>query len=406
MRRNSVFLLLFFFVVAGTLPAQELLRDTLPFSRRFIHRIGVEGRTDYIFPTQSFMKGDGAAYLPIDNLSSLHLRYSFQLRPNTEAARAYCDAWQGIGVAHFRVRNGNQADVPNPEAIGNPSAIYLFQGGHIARLAPRLTLDYEWNFGLSFGWKPFNEFDNPGNTIIGSKVNAYMNAGFGVNWALLPCLDLQVGISGTHFSNGNTQYPNAGLNSVGGRVALVYNFNRTMAEWRQSGRRPMLPTFTRNLSYDLTLFGSWRQKAVDVENGQIPSPDKYAVAGICFAPMYEIGYKFRAGVSLDAAYDASNGVRALYDASSYTTEDFSSPPFRKQVSLGVSARAEWVMPYFSINLGLGTNILHDGQDTKAFYQILALKVAVSQRSYLHIGYNLKNFHDPNYLMLGIGRKFR
>ena len=42
---------------------------------------------------------------------------------------------------------------------------------------------------------------------------------------------------------------------------------------------------------------------------------------------------------------------------------------------------------------------------KSFYQILALKIDVTRNSYLHIGYNLREFHEPNYLMLGIGYRF-
>lgn len=32
----------------------EYKRDTLPFSQRFIHRLGVEGRAGYIFQTSPF----------------------------------------------------------------------------------------------------------------------------------------------------------------------------------------------------------------------------------------------------------------------------------------------------------------------------------------------------------------
>jgi hypothetical protein len=50
-------------------------------------------------------------------------------------------------------------------------------------------------------------------------------------------------------------------------------------------------------------------------------------------------------------------------------------------------------------------VLHGGGDMKSFYQILALKIDVTRNSYLHIGYNLREFHEPNYLMLGIGYRF-
>ena len=63
------------------------------------------------------------------------------------------------------------------------------------------------------------------------------------------------------------------------------------------------------------------------------------------------------------------------------------------------------MPCVSIGLGLGANILHKGGDLKSFYQILALKVGITRSSFLHIGYSLRDFHMPNFLMLGVGYRF-
>ena len=74
------------------------------------------------------------------------------------------------------------------------------------------------------------------------------------------------------------------------------------------------------------------------------------------------------------------------------------PGVDRQLALGVSARAEVVMPYFNIGVGLGTNFLHKGGDLKAFYQMLTLKVAVTRSSYVHIGYSLRDFHMPNFLI--------
>lgn len=369
--------------------------DTASFTQRFIQRIGIEGRTGYIFPTNPFLKGDSHFMKEIKNTHSVHLRYSFQVRPHTAADKAYIGAYQGLGIGYF--------DFGNRKEIGSPLAIYLFQGGRIAKFSPRLSLNYEWDFGISLGWKPYDEIENPANKIIGSNANAYLNANLYLNWALSPKFDLTLGATGSHFSNGNTKYPNSGLNTIDCKVGLVYNFNRRADELTKSWQRPILPPFPQHISYDLTLFGSWRKKAVDVPGGQIPAPDNYAVMGFCFAPMYNLGYKFRAGVALDGVYDHSVNIKQEYDEQEENI--FTIPSTFKQMALGISARGEFVMPYFTIGIGLGTNVLHNGGDLKSFYQILALKIDVSRNTYLHIGYNLKDFHDPNYLMLGLGFRF-
>ncbi len=86
-------------------------------------------------------------------------------------------------------------------------------------------------------------------------------------------------------------------------------------------------------------------------------------------------------------------------------DEFLKSSAGKQLALGVSGRAEYVMPYVTVGIGLGTNVIHAGGDLKSFYQILALKIEVTRSSFLHIGYNLQDFHDPNYLMLGFGFRF-
>lgn len=373
--------------------ASETTRDTVPFAQRIIHRLGVEGRMGYIFPTNPFLEGYNRSGKSISTTYSGHLKYSFQFRPHTAADQVYIGAYQGIGLGYF--------DFGNRQELGNPIALYVFQGGRLAQITPQLSLNYEWNFGASFGWKPYDEYENPQNKIIGSKTNAYLNASLNLNWAISPQFDLIVGATGTHFSNGNTGYPNSGLNTVDYKIGIVYNLNRRADELTQSWQRPIIPPFPRHVSYDLTLFGSWRKKAVDVSGGQVPAPGSYGVFGFSFAPMYNFGYKFRAGVALDGIYDHSANIEQAYDG----MNDFTSPAFKKQIALGLSARGEFVMPYFTIGIGLGANVLHSGGDLKSFYQILALKVDVSRNTYLHIGYNLREFHDPNYLMLGLGFRF-
>lgn len=67
--------------------------------------------------------------------------------------------------------------------LGDPISFYVFQGARIARFNPCLSLNYEWNFGLSAGWKPYDNDYNSYNGAVGSRMNAYINAGIYLNWA-------------------------------------------------------------------------------------------------------------------------------------------------------------------------------------------------------------------------------
>ena len=63
------------------------------------------------------------------------------------------------------------------------------------------------------------------------------------------------------------------------------------------------------------------------------------------------------------------------------------------------------MPVFSVNVGVGYNCYRHGDDAKGLYQVLALKAFFTRSIFLHVGYQLQDFHDPNNLMLGIGYRF-
>ena len=392
-RLHGLMILLTVFVWGNAfLPVQaQNAGDSTTVHRRYLHRLGLEMRAGHIFHSHAFLRGNEAFGNPMRHHWSGHLRYSFQLHPHSPAASTYLNAYQGIGVARFDFRNAQET--------GSPIALYLFQGGDLWRPWPTLSLRYEWNFGLAMGWKYHNE-QNPTNLVIGSKLNAYLNFGLHFNWALSPLLDLTAGASLTHFSNGNTQYPNSGLNTAEGRIGLAYNFNRRAEDLRPASR-PQLPAFVQHISYDLLLFGSWRRKIVAADGGEMLAPGVYPVAGFSLAPMYELAYKWRVGVGLDGVYDHSANLRP----SDSDPDAVEQPAPGRQLALGLSARAELVMPYLSVSFGLGGNVIHGGGDLKAFYQILALKLEVTRNLYLNIGYNLKNFHEPNYLMLGLGYRF-
>ena len=66
---------------------------------RFIHRLGIEARPQYVFPTNPFLQGENERWKPIQSSFAAHLKYSFKFRPNTCADRLYGGAYQGFGLA-------------------------------------------------------------------------------------------------------------------------------------------------------------------------------------------------------------------------------------------------------------------------------------------------------------------
>ena len=207
-------------------------------------------------------------------------------------------------------------------------------------------------------------------------------------------MDLNAGFSLTHFSNGNTKLPNAGLNVAGLNAGVSCYLDRPREP--HDYNKP-IPRFNRHMSYDIVVYGAWKRMGFYGDDGPTSVPGSFAVVGFNVNPMYNINHWLNAGLSLDGIYDHSSNIRYH----EYKDKIF-YPKAIKQMALGLSARAEFVMPYFTINLGMGHHFLNAEGHLSGWYEVLALKLNVNRFSFIHIGYSLSDFKNPNNLMLGFG----
>lgn len=385
---------------AGASERCYAIEDSVAIKERSsVSFLGADLRPSYAF--SSFRDDVLSESLSMDNAAvsrfsgSYHLKYGLSFTQASEVGRLYPGVRQGVGVGVNIFQY--------PGSIGVPVPIYLFQGAPICNFGSRLSLDYEWNFGFAPGWKPCNGIDARSNLIVGSKVNAYINLNVGLRWQLTPSVSLTAGMDLTHFSNGNTTFPNPGVNLLGLRLGMVRSFGIP-----PSGT-PFTPDTLRprhKFSYDLTAYGAWRCRVYRGGEKPLLLNGKFGIAGISFAPMWNIRRFFRAGLAGDFQWDGSSDQKRHY-LSGTTAEDirFSKIPFFSQVSLGLSARAELVMPFFSLNIGMGYNFIGP-YEAIATYQLANLKVYVTRSLFLNIGYQLQDFQRQNNLMLGLGYTFR
>ena len=301
-------------LMAQTATQPDVLKnDTV--SHKLIHRLGLDVRPSYVTPTNDFFDGDNMHQQRIRQALSVHLKYAFQFDKNSSLGRLYPHAYQGIGVSYNTFFC--------PSELGNPIAVYAFQGSRIAQLSPRLSFDYEWNFGASFGWKKYDRTYNPQNEVIGSKINAYINLGFFLNWQLNSQWSLTAGMDFTHYSNGNTHYPNSGVNPIGGRVGIVRTFGdgaTTVQGFKSLSIKPYI-------SYDLVVYGATRKRGFVDGYDVCLVPGSFGIVGLNFNPMYNFNKYFRAGVSVDAQYDESANIKDYrVEESSSSDVKFASLP--------------------------------------------------------------------------------
>ena len=69
--------------------------------KSIIHKIGFDVRPSYVAPTSKFLKDDGYGNgLTLRKAASFHLKYGFQLNPNSKEGQLYPHTYQGIGVSY------------------------------------------------------------------------------------------------------------------------------------------------------------------------------------------------------------------------------------------------------------------------------------------------------------------
>ena len=394
--------ILLFVLLSGVFPAagQKVIDKSSDRDARRVYTrikgVDVGMNMGYVAPTESFLRGDNMYGKPVRSFTMGHIKWFMQARRGSQEDIVYGSPYIGGGAFFSTFRHKYD--------LGRPWGVYLLQGARIALISSRVSLNYEWNFGLSGGWKKYDPVSNPSNHVIGTRLNAYLNANFFFSWIINRNFNLNAGLSFTHFSNGNTTVPNAGINVGGGYVGIRSYFNRDYDLYRRYPKEKM-PRAEKDMSYELLLYASWKSLKIDTEGMEV-SPylnRKFFVGGISFSPMYRLGHKIRLGGSLDLNYDESAGTS--FEWGPYGKIIVRSPAVGKHISIGMAAKVDFVMPVVTLSGSVGYNVLNADERTRAVYQILALKFHVSRNIFFNAGYRTTSFRYPNSLMLGVGCRF-
>ncbi len=345
-----------------------------------------------------FLRGDNTAGRAISAGLSTDLRASFRFNPSTRRGILFPRAYQGIGLGVNSFFAGS--------LLGTPVSAYVYQGAPLATLSERLWLGYEWQFGAAFGWRHSDYEFFEYNTAVSTSVTACMGIALKLHYSLSPRWQLSLAATARHYSNGNTSIPNGGVNTLGASVGIAYVLNPT----RESAPpTPATEAIEREADrhrwqYDITLYGAWRKRIVTI--GVPPErelcPGRFGVLGVVFSPLRRLNRMFSVGPAVQLRWDESAGITPYWISGSYDENmKFERPPLGKQLSAGISAHAELNMPIFTINAGLGYDIICPHGDRR-FFQSLTLKTFVTDKIYINTGYRLGNFKDPQNLMLGLG----
>ena len=350
------------------------------------YSIGINVRPSYVMATHGFYNGWNPSGRVLRSGGTADVQFAF----SNGGRGAYYGA--GIAVHTFGAN----------DMLGTPATFYIFQGAPLALICRNLAIGYEWNLGLSSGWK-----DNGIVTV--SPMNVYINVAALFTWKINRYWDCIFGPEYTHFSNGDTRFPNGGANTINFRLGAkrhIFSSEKLNVEnIFQPGSSEC--SFKERISYDVSAYGGWRADR-SVDKGKLHIFNQaFPVACLNFNPLYVINRYISAGPSVDLLYDRSANL--VVDAQDDKVT-FSYPRVIDQTSVGLSARAELKMPIFAVNIGIGYGLQIGNHnrchsDLNAFYGIFALKAFTTDRLYLSISYRLSSVLYSHNLLFGIGWRF-
>lgn len=348
-----------------------------------------------VLKTNDFVKGDHT----VDFYWNAALKFGVSSVGNRWEDIAYGMPYYGLAL--------EITDFGRKRDLGRPIALYLLQGATIANLSPGLDLKYEWNLGVSTGWKSYDPFDNPYNVAIGSETNVHVGYNAYLNWSAGRGTDLRFGLGLSHNSNGASKLPNSGLNNAMLFVEAAYNFNRKTV---RNEYDPSLipPPFEKHTASEVLFTITSRQTQIDTTGTNMPSrylDRKFKVFGFNYAFLIAPGYRYRYGASLDMLYDESSGVTASRelnprDGRYYDRVHLGKP--RDRFSMGISARGEAVLPGYTIFANLGLQAIHGNKQDSRFYQIMGVKIYLKENFFGTFGIRATKFSQASYLFWSLG----
>lgn len=339
------------------------------------YTFGVNLRPSYVIPTHGFYNGWNEHDKTIRSGVTFDIQYAIisKERPTLQGF--------GLGVHSFF----------SHDLLGTPATFYIFQNVPLVNLSESLAFGYEWNLGLSTGWKI-------NNLTTSSPGNIFINIAALFTWKADKHWDIIFGPEYTHFSNGDTSFPNAGANTINFRIGVRRHHSPSKALSSINIFRSDLAgkPLSERVCYDISILGGWRADRT-LDGGQFRIyNEKFLLAGLQFNPLYRFNSYLSAGPSIDLLYDRSADL--IVDESGC----YSNPGFSSQSALGLSLRGEIKMPIFAVNVGAGYNFTFGGSDLKGLYASFALKAFLCDNLFLTVAYRLSSVNYAHNLMFGLG----
>ncbi len=354
--------------------------------------LAAKAQSGFVFQTNDFVINEG-----IDGFSSFDLKFCNASKGDDWRDYAYGMPYFGVGIG---------AATFHDHRLGTPISFYLIQGARIFSVSV-LSFNYEFNLGYSTNWRYYDRFNNPDNIAVSTSENIHVGASLYLKVKSIPRVDMNIGVSLTHFSNGAQRLPNKGMNLMSPYIEICYNINPP-----ESHSKPELhllpPKIKKRIDHDLLLTFSSRQISYSTEGTGLTTgfvDHKFRVIGLSYASMFVRKHSLKWGPSIEIVYDESGGAtakREIWKVDGQYYDRVALGNVKQRLNVGLSVKGELVMPYFSLFTNIGYDLYHGNPNDSRFYQILGTKFHFYRNFFGTFGIRANHFSKAQFIFWSAG----
>lgn len=343
-----------------------------------------------VIPTNNFVKGVNYNDTPVNRYQSMSLQFGWQTFGKKNWQQIY--GYPYIGAGFYMV------NFHRPQDLGQPAGGYVFLNGPFVRWK-KASFNYQTGIGTLFGWIPYDEETNPYQIAIGAKRSVILDFGISFNYLISKHIEVDAGLTFTHYSNGSMTMPNYGINVYGPRLGLKYNFNG-QAEFIQNEITKYENQYELQMEFRMAL----KQITPDTSNINYESPysgDTYGIYGISSTINKQISYKTKLGFGFDLIYDGSTNAQIEEESNGQQTSTAST---LQSMAFGIFPSYELVVHNLSLLVQPGFYLYKKkiGDKPNIFYQRIGLKYHFIKNMYAGVNIHAYNFKVADYVEWNIG----
>ena len=340
----------------------------------------------WILPTNPF-SSDGTSG-QIDRAPSATLEVGRRTDGSSEWHELYGMPSYGFGFSLASFRNGVEH--------ARPVEAYAFFSWPFASLTERLDLTTDFGTGVSWNWKRVNDQNGTSQIVLGSNLNARIDVGFYLRYLLSPRNMIYAGVDFTHRSNGGLVAPDLGINVIGPKVMMQYNFGAFgpgIPTPHDVGKPPPFQPV-----WDVIVGGAGGAKNVVEITGRRDFGSFQATVG----PQWRFYRYGRIAMGTDVTYDGSVG--AITSAAIPPARESTNGPW----ALGVYTGYEHIIGRFSAFLHVGYNVARgaDNPDVSRGYQRFGWRYQINDHVFGTFSIRAREIRRADALEVGAGYRLR